>query len=145
MRNNCIFAIVKGEGLKKIVISLAALLLIAAALVSCSKYSSHYKAVGFVHSNDSDSAYMSFFEFDGSIAFKLKCKSESQAEIKYSGKLEEGSITVFYDCGGTKKELFSIHSGDDIQSSKGDLPEDTIYIIVETNGKCKNGDFKFDV
>ncbi|MBO4421999.1 MAG: hypothetical protein J5879_01065 [Clostridia bacterium] len=131
--------------MKRTVLLMFALLLITVGSVGCSKYPSHYNAVGFVHSNDTGSAYMSFYEFDGNIAFKLKCKSEDQAGIKYSGKLEEGNITVYYDCGGTKEELFSIHSGEDIQSSGGYLPEDTIYIIVETSDKCRNGDLRFEV
>ena len=131
--------------MKKTVLLWALIILTVISMAGCSKYISHYKAVGFVHSNDSKSAYMSFFEFEGNINFKLKCKSENQAQIKYSGKLETGSITVYYDCGGTKKELFSVCSGDDIQSSGGYLPENTVYIIVEASEKCKNGDFKFEI
>jgi len=88
---------------------------------------------------------MSFFEFEGQFVFKLKCDSEKQAQIRYIGKLEEGSLTVYYDCGGSKKELFSLRSGDVIQASGGDLPKDRIYIIVETSEKCKNGEVAFEL
>ena len=131
--------------MKRKILLLVVLLTIVAGSVGCSKYSSRYYAVGFVHSNESGSAYMSFYEFNGRIVFKLKCDSEKQAQIKYSGKLEEGNMTVYYDCGGTKKELFSISSGDEIRSSGGYLPEDKIFIIVETSEKCKNGDLVFEV
>ena len=131
--------------MKKVVAILFVAAFAAVGLFGCSKYSSHYFSIGFVHSNDRDSASMSFFEFDGSFCFKLKCKSEDRAKIAYSGKLEEGDITVYYDCGGTKTELFSIGSGGNVGSSGGSLPEDTVYIIVETSGNCKNGDFKFGI
>ena len=88
---------------------------------------------------------MSFVEFEGTEVFKLKCKSKDQAIIVYSGKLEAGSLTVYYDCGGTKTELFSLQSGEDIQSAGGYLPKDTIYIIVETSEKCSNGNLSFEV
>ncbi|MBQ9545043.1 MAG: hypothetical protein IJV00_07945 [Clostridia bacterium] len=130
--------------MKKTVL-LIVLLLIAAGSVGCGKYVSHYSAVGFVHSNESGSAFMTFYKFEGTMVFKLNRKSENQAVIKYSGKLEEGEIIVYYDCGGTKKELFSLHSGDELESSGGELPEDTVYIIVETDGSCQNGDLRFEI
>ena len=124
---------------------LLAVLFLAVILVGCGKYSSHYFAVGHAYSNDSGSAWMSFVEFEGTEVFRLKCKSKNQAEIVYSGKLETGSLTVYCDCGGTKEELFSLQSGDDIQSAGGHLPEDTIYIVIETSEKCRNGNLRFRV
>ncbi len=131
--------------MKKTVAILFVCVFAVAALSGCSKYTSHYFSIGFVHSNGAGSASMSFFEFEGSFNFKLKCRSEDRPVIKYSGKLEAGEITVYYDCGGTKTELFSISSGGDVRSSGGTLPYDTVYIIVETDGNCKNGDFKFEI
>lgn len=131
--------------MKRIVLIAFAMLFLSFSLVGCGKYSSHYNTVGHVYSNDSDSAWMSFIEFEGSEVFKLKCNGYNQAIIKYSGELESGSLTVYYDCGGEKQELFSLHSGDDIQGSGGDLPEDTVYIIIETSEKCYNGSLSFDV
>ena len=34
-------------------------------MAGCGKYTSKYKAVGFVHSNESSAAFMSFYSFDG--------------------------------------------------------------------------------
>ena len=92
--------------MKKVLCILFAVLLLTFSLVGCSRYSSHYDTVGHVCSNDSDSAWMSFVEFEGTEVFKLKCKSKDQAIIVYSGKLEAGSLTVYYDCGGTKRNCF---------------------------------------
>ena len=131
--------------MKRILWLLVALTVMAAGLVGCSRYVSRYSAVGFVHSNDSDSAFMTFVRFDGQMVFKLKCDSEKEAQIQYSGQLEEGSITVYYDCGETKKELFTLGAGNEIESSGGDLSGKTVYIIVETSEKCKNGKLDFEI
>ncbi len=131
--------------MKKTLCIVFAVFVLASCLSGCSKYPSHYKAIGHVYSNNTDSAQMSFFEFDGVEVFKLKCKSKNTATIVYSGKLETGRLTVYYDCGGTKKVLVSLQSGDNIQSSGGTLPEDTIYLIIETEEKCCNGNLSFKV
>ena len=127
--------------MKKII----ALLLCAALLFSlagCGKHSSKYKAVGFVHSNETKEAFMSFYSFEGRMVFKLKPSGEG--DIKYSAKLEEGNATVYYDWLGTKSELFSVSAGDEIASSGGYVEAGTVYIIVETDGECMNGDFRFE-
>lgn len=52
--------------------SMIASLIILLLLTGCGKYSSSYKAIGFVHSNSSTSAKMSFYSLDGTMVFKLK-------------------------------------------------------------------------
>lgn len=126
---------------KTLTVIVAAFMLLS--LVGCSKYPSKYKAVGFVHSNESSSAFMDFYSFDGRIAFKLK--STGEGDLKYSAKLESGSATVYYDFYGTKTELFSISSGDEINSHGGYIEAGTVYVIVETNGECQNGNFRFSL
>ncbi|MBR5949307.1 MAG: hypothetical protein IKZ82_11785 [Clostridia bacterium] len=108
----------------------------------CGGYTSKYKAVGFVHSNDSESASMSFHTFDGTMVFKLHTTRES--DIKYSAKLESGSATVYYDWAG-KQELFSVKGGEELDSRTGYVDNGTIYIIVETDGECMNGEFSFSI
>ncbi|MGN1100325.1 MAG: hypothetical protein ACI4S9_08245 [Christensenellales bacterium] len=110
----------------------------------CSGYSSSYRAVAFVHSNTTKSAFMSFSSFEGSMVFKLKCESEDE-KITYSAKLDGGSAKVYYDCNGTKTELFSVDSGDEISDIGGTLQKGTVYIIVETSETCRNGRFDFEV
>lgn len=111
------------------------------SLASCSKYSSKYKAVGFVHSNTSTSAMMEFYTFDGRMVFRLN--SAGEGAIKYSAKLESGSATVYCDYLGTESELFSINSGDEMDSLGGYVETGTVYIIVQTDGECRNGNFQF--
>lgn len=118
-------------------------LLILLCLSGCEKYVSHYSATAFVHSNESDHAFMSFWKFEGRMVFKLKCEDAEKNTLTYSAKLETGTATVYYDSDGTKTEWFSVSAGDEKQASLEDLKAGTVYIIVETDGKCEGGDFDF--
>lgn len=113
-------------------------------LSGCGKYNSHYNATAFVHSNESDSAFMSFWKFEGTMVFKLKCKQAGQS-LAYTAKLETGSATVYYDCGDGKTELCTVSAGDDLQDVLDELTPGTVYIIVETDGKCETGSFDFKI
>ena len=96
--------------MKKALSFMVAVLLFS--LAGCGKYSSKYNAVGFVHSNQSTSAFMSFYSFEGRMVFQLK--STGEGDLKYSAELESGSATVYYDFYGTKEELFSVNSGNEV-------------------------------
>ena len=124
-------------------LALSVMMLFIICLTACGKYTSSYKAVGFVHSNTSGSAFMSFYSFEGRMVFKLKCGSEQT--IAAEAKLESGTAVVYYDADGTKEEWFSIRDGEENKASLGKLPGGTVYIIVETDGACQNGDFSFEV
>lgn len=128
--------------MKKVLAVIAAVVLLL-SFAGCGKYSSKYKAVAFVHSNESTSAFMNFYSFDGRMVFKLK--SAGEGDLKFSAKLETGSATVYYDYYGTKTELFSINSGDELDSHGGYIETGTVYVIVETNGECRNGEFYFSL
>lgn len=129
--------------MRKCAFLLLAVLFVTASLAGCSPYVPHYYAIMRVCTNDSDSASLIFGELDGTDVFKLKCRAGE--ELRYSGKLEEGSLTVYYDCGGDKKELFSLRDGDEVSASADALPAGTVYIIVETSGKCRGGDLAFEL
>ena len=94
---------------------------------------------------------MSFWKFDGTIVFKLKCKDSGKEVLKYSGKLEDkneeedGTITVYYDDDGTKKELFTLKNGESVEATLNKLNEGTVYIIVETDNRCENGELEFNI
>ena len=117
--------------------------LLLTCLSSCVRYSSHYMAVGFVHSNTPDSAAMSFSSFEGTMVFKLKCEGRQGDCITYGAVLESGSAKIYYDCGDGKTELFEISSGCDLNDRSGELKKGTVYIIVETDEKCTEGIFSF--
>ena len=120
---------------------MAAILLLS--LAGCGKYKSHYFAVGFVHSNDSRSAFMTFHSFEGRMVFKMK--SSGEGDLKYTAELESGSAKVYYDYGGTKAELCSVKGGDAVESHGGYVEKGTVYVIVTTDGNCTNGDFHFSL
>ena len=126
------------------VISAAAIMITAALCLSgCGKYSSHYNAVAFVHSNESKSAFMNFYEFEGRMVFRLRNKDKGK--IRYSVSLKDGDADIFYDCGRGKAALCSVKSGDNQTAETGELDIGAVYIIVETNGKCMNGEFSFKI
>ena len=124
--------------------TLIVLLLVALCLVcfaACSKYNSHYSALLLITSNTSKAASIRFTSLNGTKAFKLK----SDGVLNYSAKLTGGSATVYYDYNGTKMELFSIGSGQEVGPASVNVTPGTVYVIVETNGKCEEGQFSFDV
>ena len=130
--------------MKKMIAAFALSMAFLFCLSACGKYHSHYSATAFVHSNESDHAFMNFWIFEGTMVFKLKCQDADEA-IAYTAKLETGSATVYYDCGDGKKELCAVNAGDEVQSTLDGLTPGTVYIIVETDGECRTGDFQFDI
>ena len=46
---------------------------------------------------------------------------------------------------GNRRELFSVGAGDDISSSLDLDSTGRFYIIVETDGNCRNGDLRFEI
>ena len=128
--------------MKKTVAALLCLIL-AVSLTGCGKYVSSYKAVGFVHSNEKSSAFMSFISFEGTMVFKLK--SSAGAKLKYTAGLESGKAKVCLDLNGTVTELFSLQSGDKTDSQQASVAAGTVYIIVETDGECRNGQLRFSL
>ena len=131
--------------MKRILLLYLMLVFAVFGLTGCGKYPSHYKAVMHVHSNDSDSGWTSFHEFEGTESFKLKCESRNSPKIRYSGKLEAGSLTVYCGCGGTKQKLFSLSSGEEVNGCSETLSADTAYVILETSEKCQDGSLSFEI
>ena len=127
----------------KRIIALVAAVIMMLSLAGCDGPVSHYKAVAFVHSETSSSSFMSFMSFSGTMVFKMKCREGER--IDYSAKLESGSAVVSCECGGVRKELFSVEAGEEVSSSLGYQGVEKLYIIVETTKDCGNGDFRFDV
>jgi len=113
-------------------------------LAGCdTKYKSSFDAVGCVHNNTSDHAMLKFSSFKGTMVFKFDVKDKSS--LSYKMKLDEGSADFYYDNGSSKKKSCSINAGDDFDGGISNLKEGTLYVIIETNKKCKGGDFEFDI
>ncbi|MBR4344415.1 MAG: hypothetical protein IKP88_17235 [Lachnospiraceae bacterium] len=121
------------------------LVLVMGCFTGCSKYTSSWSASAFIHSNTPNNALMSFWKFSGTIVHTLVCKDSSKEVLNYSANLKKGKITVYYDDDGTKKELFTIKEGEEITSEILKLHEGTVYVIVETDGECENGELEFNI
>lgn len=135
--------------MKKTVRILTAVLLIL-CLTGCgitfaptSGYISSYRATLLIRSETSRSAHMDFSSLDGRMVFHLT--SGGSEMISGSASLKSGNATVFYDADGTKTEWFTVSEGEEISVSGGPFERGTVYIIIETSGKCKGGSFRFDV
>ena len=131
--------------MKKAITLILAGIICLLCFAGCCPYKSSYKAVAFVHSNTDDSAKMNFSEFEGTIVFELKSQNGSQAKLKYSAKLQKGNAQIYYDHDGTKKKLFSAREGEQERGFVKGLTNEKVYIIVETNGKCEDGEMSFEV
>lgn len=129
--------------MKRCIAFLTAVVLIF-ALTGCG---GGYFAIGFVQSNSPKSYYMSFMQLEGTVSVDLKY--ENGEVLEYSGKLEKGSITVYYDCDGTTSELFKISGGESVETVRVSLPDiqkkGKVYIDIVTDGKCENGSFSFKI
>ena len=136
----------KGRITKRNAVVLTVFLFMAILCVSgCGRYRSRYKAVGLVTTASTMNGFINFYSFDGTRVFKLSNKKGTEGQLIYSARLEEGSAAVFYDIGGEKAELFTIHGGeetDDVFTLPG---SGTVYVIIETEGKCQNGEFRFEI
>ena len=131
--------------MKTYVKPLALLLALALCLSGCAGgYASHNKSVMCVRSNTDTHADLRFAEFTGTEVFKLKLRV-NEGEIRYTARLETGEATVYYDYMGKKTVLFTVRGGESVDSTGGYIEKGTVYVIVETNGTCKNGAFDFGI
>lgn len=124
---------------------MAMMMVLLMGLTGCDGYVSSFKATMCVTTNTSKHASLSFSTLEGSKVLKMKVNKDAEGVLEYSGKLGGGSATVYYDDNGTKKELFSIGAGEKVEQTLNDLEQGKLYVIIETDGKCENGDFTFEV
>ena len=114
-------------------------------LIGCSKYPSSFSTVLCVSNNDSNSAFINFSSFEGTKSFKLKCKNEDGGILKYSAELEEGSAIIYVDVANSKEELCHVSAGEKVEDTMELAGKGTIYIILESEVKCKGGKFDFEI
>ncbi|MBP0970027.1 MAG: hypothetical protein J5744_07775 [Oscillospiraceae bacterium] len=121
------------------------IILVSVMLGGCSEYSSHFKAIGMVHSNTPSHAFMSFYQFSGTIVFKLKCRDSSGGTLSYAAKIEEGSIRVYVDSGGSRDLVVSLEPQSSTIEGRVNVPHGRIYVIVESNDVSSNGELEFNI
>ena len=75
---------------------------------------------------------------------KFNGKGTDEVFISYDAELGDGNIKVYYDFNDEKLNLFEIKDGDSIEGkSETFTGNKTIYIIIESDGKCNSGSFSF--
>lgn len=114
-------------------------------LTGCSGYASSFKTTMCVTTNTAKDASLSFSTLEGTKVFQMKVDKNAEGVLKYAGKLDGGSATVYYDDNGTKKKLFSVGAGEKVEQSLEGLETGKLYVIIETDGKCEEGKFTFEV
>ena len=127
------------------VISAVATLVLCFTLSACgNKYVSRYSATLMVRTNTSNNASVSFGSFSGTYVMHLKNNSAEEVFITYEATLREGNIKVYYDFNNEKLNLFEIETNGSVNGKTETLTGNkTMYIIIESDGKCNDGSFSF--
>ena len=133
--------------MKKVYIALA-LILMLAMLCGCEGYIKNYSATILITSCQGDEASMEFDTFKGTYNFKLRRDDAAEHTLDFEASLVEGEINVYIGVNGEKELLRTVKSGESYDETitldeKYDN-EKTIYIILESVGKCADGDFEFE-
>lgn len=132
--------------MKKICFILA-MISILSMLCGCGRYAKSYSAMFLITSCHGDEASMEFDSFRGKYNFRLKGEKEGTRVLDYEASLTEGEMNVYIDANGKKELLFTVRGGEsydetlDLKEKYGN--ERTVCIILESVGKCKDGDFEF--
>lgn len=103
------------------------------SLFSCGRYTSSYKAIGLVKTQTSHGFETSFYSLRGKMVFKIK-KTDNGAEgdIRYSIRVDEGELYVYYDIYGVKEPLAHVKAGESVSSQGGYVEGGKrVYIIIE--------------
>lgn len=124
------------------------LLLTLFTLCGCGGYVKSYSATILITSSHGDEASMKFDTFKGSYNFKLKRDGNPEHTLDLDASLGEGEMNVYIGVGGEKELLLTVKGGETYDKTitlaeKYDN-EKTIYIILESVGKCADGDFEFE-
>ena len=124
------------------------LMLTLALLCGCSGYVKSYSATILITSCQGDEASMEFDTFKGTYNFKLKAKNDSDHTLDLEASLAEGEMNIYIGVDGEKDLLRTVKGGESYDETitlddKYDN-EKTIYVILESTGKCVDGDFEFE-
>ena len=124
------------------------LVLTLALLCSCDGYIKSYSATILITSCHGDEANMEFDTFKGTYNFKLRRDSTAEHTLDLEASLAEGEMNVYIGVDGEKELIRTVKGGESydetiILDDKYNN-EKTIYVILESTGKCVDGDFEFE-
>ena len=133
--------------MKKTIIALV-LVLTLVMLCGCDGYVKSYSATLLVTSSKGDEASMEFRSFNGTYDLKLTRDKYAEYTLDVEASLGEGDMNVYVGVDGGKDLLFTIRGGESIDKTirldEKYNNEKTVYIILESVGKCTNGEFEFE-
>lgn len=125
-----------------------ALMLTLFVLSGCGEYVKNYSATILITSCQGDEASMRFDSFKGTYHFKLRREGNTEHTLDFEASLAEGEMNVYIGVDGEKELLRTVNGGEFYDEA---IPlddkydnEKTIYVILETTGKCKSGEFEFE-
>lgn len=124
------------------------LILTFSMLCSCVGYVRSYSATILITSCHGDEASMKFGTFKGTYNFKLRRDGAAEHTLDLDASLAEGEMNVYIGVDGEKELLLTVKGGESYDETialdaKYDN-EKTVYVILETVGKCVDGDFEFE-
>lgn len=123
----------------------AAALLLIMALTGCGGYNEHYTATIQISSEGNNKAYQRFEKFNGTRVLDMRNSDRDKDTLYYTATLGEGSVTVYVDYDGKKRELFTIEGGEEVDDCITDIDFHKVYVIIESDGTCEDGDFEFEI
>lgn len=133
--------------MKKVCVALV-LMLTLLMLCSCGAYVKSYSATLLITSRLGDEASMDFRTFNGTYNFKLRRDDDPEHTLDFEASLGEGEMNIYIGVGGEKELLRTVKGGesynDTIKLDEKYDNEKAIYIILESVGKCVDGDFEFE-
>ena len=124
------------------------LVLTLALLCGCGGYVKSYSATFLITSCHGDEASMEFDSFKGTYNFKLKRDGDAEHTLDIEASLAEGEMKIYIGVDGEKELLRTVKGGEHydetvVLDDKYDN-EKTVYVILESTGKCSDGDFEFE-
>ena len=133
--------------MKKVCIALI-LMLTLVMFCSCGEYVKNYSATILIASCQGDEASMKFDTFKGTYNFKLRGDGVDDRTLDFEASLAEGEMNIYIGVDGEKELLRTVKGGEsyDETITLGDKYdyEKTVYVILESTGKCVDGDFEFE-
>ena len=122
--------------------------LVLGLLCGCGGYAKSYSATIMITSCHGDEASMEFGTFKGTYNFKLRREGASEHTLDIEASLAEGEMNIYIGVDGEKELLRTVKGGESCDETvtldaKYDN-EKAVYVILESTGKCSDGDFEFE-
>ena len=117
-------------------------------LCGCEGYVKSYSATILITSCQGDEASMKFDTFKGTYNFKLRRGGAAEHTLDYEARLVQGEMNIYVGVDGKKELLCTVGGGEScdetIALDDKYNNEKSIYIILESVGKCSDGEFEFE-